>query len=89
MRAPRESGADALHHMCRVVQGSVGQAEWEIIDDGMAMGTISLADVLTLVGQLTDATVKARTADPGMDEEAVMLAKLAELRAAKEAGAGG
>lgn len=78
-----------MHHMCRVIQGAVGPAEWTAIDDGMAMGTTELKDVLALVGQLMDATVKARTAAPAADEEAEALAKLAAIRAAKEAAAGG
>lgn len=87
IRTRRESEVDALHHMCRVIQGAVGRTEWDTIDDGMAMGTVGLDDVLALASQLMDATIKARTAAPVEDEEAAMMAKLAEIRAAKEAGA--
>lgn len=91
MRANRESEVDALHHMCRVIQGAVGPAEWLTIDDGMAMGTVDLKDVMALVGELTSATVKARTESKpaAEDGEAALLAKLAAIRAAKEAGVSG
>lgn len=58
-----EGAQKGLHRLFRIVESRVGPDEWEAIDDGMAMGTIDLPDIMALVRKMLEATAKANQGD--------------------------